>query len=244
MRAHSFLGNITIGKPRQGYNRRGPQVDRNEIKRQAAIAALDYVKDGITLGVGSGTTVHQFIAALPQVRGRIAAVVASSQDTRSRLESGGFEVSDLADTGDIDLYVDGADEANKHFQLIKGGGGALTQEKVLAAASRRFVCIIDDSKLVGSLGAFPVAVEVIPMARSYVARQFIRARGQPILRQGFVTDNGNQILDIHNLTIPNPPEMESWFSQLAGVVTVGIFANRPADVLIVADGKEVRRSER
>lgn len=244
MRAHSFLGNITIGNSRQGYNRRGPQVDRNEIKRQAAIAALDYVKDGITLGVGSGTTVHQFIAALPQVRGRISAVVASSQDTRSRLESGGFEVSDLADTGDIDLYVDGADEANKHFQLIKGGGGALTREKVLAAASRRFVCIIDDSKLVGSLGAFPVAVEVIPMARSYVARQFIRARGQPILRQGFVTDNGNQILDIHNLTIPNPPEMESWFSQLAGVVTVGIFANRPADVLIVADGKEVRRSER
>ena len=219
-------------------------MDKSVIKRQAAIAALDYIKDGATLGVGSGTTVHQFIATLPQVRGRIAAVVASSQDTQSRLEGEGFQVSDLADTGDIDLYVDGADEANKHFQLIKGGGGALTREKVLAAASRRFVCIIDDSKLVGSLGTFPVAVEVIPMARSYVARQFIRARGQPILREGFVTDNGNQILDVHNLTIPNPPEMESRFSQLAGVITVGIFANRPADVLLVADGKEVRRSVR
>ena len=219
-------------------------MEQTEKKRQAAIAALDYIDDGITLGVGSGTTVHQFVDALAPVKNKIAAVVASSWDTQSRLEAQGFEVSDLADTGDIDLYVDGADEANKHFQLIKGGGGALTREKVLAAASRRFICIIDDSKLVGSLGTFPVAVEVIPMARSYVARQFIRARGQPILREGFVTDNGNQILDVHNLTIPNPPEMESRFSQLAGVVTVGIFANRPADVMIIAENSGVRRSER
>lgn len=219
-------------------------MGQSEKKRQAARAALEFIRPGCRLGVGTGSTVNFLIEALPEVRNRVDALVASSRATYAHLRAAGFEVSELADVGDLDLYIDGADEANKHFHLIKGGGGALTREKVCAAASRRFVCIIDDSKLVGVLGRFPLPVEVIPMAESYVARQFVKARGQPILRQDFVTDNGNHIIDVHNLNITNPVEMEQRFNQIPGVVTVGIFAQRPADVIVLADGSGVRTLER
>ena len=215
-------------------------MHQTEKKRAAARAALEYLEDGCLLGVGTGSTVNDFIDALPEIRHKSGALVASSESTRERLEKHGFEVSALAETGDLDLYVDGADEANKHFHLIKGGGGALTREKVLAGASRKFVCIIDDSKMVGTLGAFPLPVEVIPMARSFVSRRCIKFRGQPVWRDGFVTDNGNEIIDIYNLQITNPPEMEERLSRIPGVVTVGLFAHRGADVLIIADDKEVR----
>ena len=209
-------------------------------KRRAALAALSYLRDGIVLGVGTGSTVDFFIDALADYRGRFEAVVSSSSQSTGRLEDLGIEVSELTDVPTIDLYVDGADEANKHRQLIKGGGGALTREKILAGAAREFVCIVDDSKLVGRLGAFPLPVEVIPMARSFVSKQMIRSGGQPIWREGFVTDNGNQILDVHNLNISNPVEMENRFNQIPGVVTVGIFAQRPADTLIVASETDHR----
>jgi ribose 5-phosphate isomerase A len=204
------------------------------------MAALEYIEDGCLLGVGTGSTVNFFIDALPELRGKIDALVASSEATRERLESHGFEVSELSETGDLDLYVDGADEANKHFHLIKGGGGALTREKIIAGASRKFVCIIDDSKMVGTLGDFPLPVEVIPMARSYVSRRTIKYRGQPVWRDGFITDNGNQIIDVHNLQITNPVEMEERLSLIPGVVTVGLFAHRGADIIIVADDREIR----
>ncbi len=213
-------------------------------KRSAALAALEFIQPGSLLGVGTGSTVNFLIDELASLRNRIDAVVASSVETSRRLTAAGFEVSELSEVGDLDLYIDGADEANKHFQLIKGGGGALTREKVLAAASRQFVCIIDDSKWVSLLGRFPVPVEVIPMAESYVARQFVKARGQPVLRTDFVTDNGNHILDVHNLQIANPPEMEQRFNQIPGIVTVGIFALRPADVILMADDDGVKRLER
>ncbi|MGI9308791.1 MAG: ribose-5-phosphate isomerase RpiA [Gammaproteobacteria bacterium] len=209
-------------------------------KKRAALAALEHLEDGMNVGVGTGSTVNHFIDALPSVRNKIQTVVASSVETQKRLEDNGFQVSDLADVGTTDIYIDGADEANKYFYLIKGGGGALTREKILVAASRKFVCIIDDSKMVGALGNFPLPIEVIPMARSYVARQMIAARGQPIFREGFITDNGNEILDVHNLNITNPPETESRFNQIAGVVTVGIFANKPADVLLIAGNQGVQ----
>ncbi len=215
-------------------------MDQTEKKRAAALAALEYIEDGCLLGVGTGSTVNFFIDALPELRGKIDALVASSEATRERLESHGFEVSELSETGDLDLYVDGADEANKHFHLIKGGGGALTREKIIAGASRKFVCIIDDSKMVGTLGDFPLPVEVIPMARSYVSRCTIKHRGQPVWRDGFITDNGNQIIDVHNLQITNPVEMEERLSLIPGVVTAGLFAHRGADIIIVADDREIR----
>jgi len=215
-------------------------MDQTEKKRAAALAALEYIEDGCLLGVGTGSTVNFFIDALPELRGKIDALVASSEATRERLESHGFEVSELSETGDLDLYVDGADEANKHFHLIKGGGGALTREKIIAGASRKFVCIIDDSKMVGTLGDFPLPVEVIPMARSYVSRRTIKYRGQPVWRDGFITDNGNQIIDVHNLQITNPVELEERLSLIPGVVTVGLFAHRGADIIIVADDREIR----
>ena len=219
-------------------------MDQGEKKRQAARAAVEFVEPGVKLGVGTGSTANFFIAELAPLRHQITAVVASSRETEQRLKAAGFEVSDLSQTGDLDLYVDGADEANKHFHLIKGGGGALTREKVLAAASRRFVCIIDDSKWVAVLGRFPLPVEVIPMAQSYVARQLVRARGQPVMRQGFVTDNGNAIIDVHNLSITNPPDLESRLNQIPGIVTVGLFAQRPADVILMAEDAGVKRMER
>ncbi len=213
-------------------------------KQAAAEAALDFVEPGVNLGIGTGSTVNYFIDALPQIRNKINSLVASSEATEKRLRALNFEVSELSDVGDIDLYIDGADEANKHFHLIKGGGGALTREKVLAASARKFICVIDDSKWVGVLGKFPLPVEVVPMAQSYVARQFVRARGQPVWRKGFITDNGNHVLDIYNLSISNPVEMESRFNQIAGVVTVGLFAGRPADVMLMADDNGVTRRDR
>ena len=215
-------------------------MDQTEKKLLAAKASLDYIRHGSILGVGTGSTVNELIDLLPSVSDRIESIVSSSRASTERLEKLGLEVSTLNSVGDVDVYIDGADEATKHLQLIKGGGGALTREKVLAGAARKFVCIIDDSKQVGMLGAFPLPIEVIPMAQSFVARKMVKMRGQPIWREGFVTDNGNHILDVHNLHIANPPEMETRINQIPGVVTVGLFAHRPADVLIVASDTGVR----
>jgi len=216
------------------------KMDQTAKKMSAAKAALDYIEPGIILGVGTGSTVDCLIDFLPSHRDRIEAIVSSSSATTRRLEELDFEVSPLRDVGDIDVYIDGADEATKHRQLIKGGGGALTREKVLAAAARKFVCIIDDSKLVGMLGKFPLPIEVLPMAQSFVARRLVKMRGQPIWRENFVTDNGNHILDVHNLSITNPPELETRINQIPGVITNGIFAQRPADVLLIAGETGVR----
>ena len=215
-------------------------MDIDQKKLIAAKASLDYIENDIVLGVGTGSTVSHLIDVLPSVRDKIQAVVSSSNATTALLEKRGFEISMLNAVGDVDLYIDGADEATKHLQLIKGGGGALTREKILAGASRRFVCVIDDSKQVGMLGTFPLPVEVIPMAQSYIARKMVAMRGQPVWRENFVTDNGNHILDVHNLPITNPVEMETRINQIPGVVTVGIFAHRPADMLIVGDETGVR----
>jgi ribose 5-phosphate isomerase A len=215
-------------------------MDATEKKRAAAKAAMELIQPGTTLGVGTGSTVNCLIEMLPEVRNLIDRVVSSSKASTKLLEEQGFEVLTLNETGDIDLYIDGADESNKHLQLIKGGGGALTREKVLAAAARRFVCIVDDSKLVGMLGAFPLPIEVLPMAQELVARRMLKMRGQPIWREGFITDNGNHILDIHNLQIANPIDMEARINRIPGVVTVGLFAERPADILLIADETGVR----
>lgn len=215
-------------------------MDATEKKRAAARAALEFVEPGTTLGVGTGSTVNCLIEMLPDVRDRIDRIVSSSKASTSLLEEKGFEVMTLNETGDFDLYIDGADESNKRLQLIKGGGGALTREKVLAAAARRFVCIVDDSKLVGMLGSFPLPVEVLPMAQEMVARRMVKMRGQPVWREGFITDNGNHILDIHDLQIANPIDMEARINRIPGVVTVGLFAERPADVLLIAGDSGVR----
>jgi ribose 5-phosphate isomerase A len=215
-------------------------VSQDDNKRRAAAAALPYIKDGMSLGVGTGSTVDILIELLQPLKSRLGPVVSSSERSTRRLEDFGIPTVELSSTGDLDLYIDGADEATKHRHLIKGGGGALTREKIVAAASRRFVCIIDETKLVPTLGRFPVPIEVIPMAASYVARQMVKARGQPILREGFITDNGNHILDVHNLKIANPVELETRFNQIPGIVTVGIFANRPADVLLIGGASGVR----
>lgn len=201
---------------------------------------MDFIQPGTTLGIGTGSTVNCLIEMLPDVRNRIDRVVSSSRASTALLEEKGFEVHTLNETGDFDLYIDGADESNKRLQLIKGGGGALTREKVLAAAARRFVCIVDDSKLVGMLGSFPLPIEVLPMAQELVARRMLKMRGQPIWREGFVTDNGNHILDVHNLQIANPIDMEARINGIPGVVTVGLFAERPADVLLIAGDQGVR----
>ncbi len=215
-------------------------MEASEKKRNAAKAALEFITPGTVLGVGTGSTVNFLIDMLPDVRDRIDSVVSSSRASKALLEERGFDVQTLNETGDIDVYIDGADECNKHLQLIKGGGGALTREKVLAAAARRFVCIADDTKLVGMLGSFPLPIEVLPMAQELVSSQFRKMRVNPIWREGFVTDNGNHILDVHNLRISNPLEMEARINQIPGVVTVGIFAQRPADILLIADDTGVR----
>ena len=209
-------------------------------KRHAAAEALSFIKEGMSLGVGTGSTVDIFIELLAPLANKLGAVVSSSERSTRKLAAAGIRTVELNSAGDLDLYVDGADEATKHRHLIKGGGGALTREKIVAAASRRFLCIIDDTKLVATLGRFPLPVEVIPMARSYVARQMVKAGGQPIWRQDFVTDNGNHIIDVHNLKIVNPIELETRFNQIAGVVTVGIFANRPADILLIGSAAGVK----
>jgi len=210
-------------------------------KRNAAKASLEFIEPGVTLGVGTGSTVNCLIELLPSVRDRIDAVVSSSIDTTRRLEEHGFAVSTLNETGGrVDVYIDGADESNKRLQLIKGGGGALTREKVIAGSARRFVCIADDSKLVGMLGTFPLPIEVVPMAQEFVARRLLKLRAQPVWREGFVTDNGNHILDVHDLQIPNPIEMENRLNQIPGIVTVGLFAQRGADVLLLGGEEGVR----
>lgn len=210
-------------------------------KSKAAKAALKYLQDGMTLGVGTGSTVEHFISALPEHAERIANFVSSSERSTQQLTKLGIKVSELSSIGDIDLYVDGADEATRHLQLIKGGGGALTREKVLAGAARKFVCIIDDTKLVDTLGAFPLPIEVVPMARSFVARQLIKAGGKPVWREGFITDNGNEILDVHNLNIMAPAEFEEKLNQIPGIVTVGIFAQRAADILLIGSETGVKK---
>ena len=219
-------------------------MSQNDRKRTAALAAVELLESGMNLGVGTGSTVNYFIDSLAGWRGRLGSVVSSSVDSTRRLAAVGIEVSELNDAGTLDLYVDGADEANAHLQLIKGGGGALTREKIIAEASRRFVCIIDDSKLVKVLGRFPLPVEVLPMARSLVARKLVAAGGRPVWREGFVTDNGNQILDVHHLDIVDPVALERELNQFPGVVSVGLFARRPADLLLVADGSGVRQLKR
>ncbi len=215
-------------------------MNQDELKKQAAWAALPHVREGAIVGVGTGSTVNHFIDALATVKHQIEAAVSSSEVSTQRLKAHGIPVMDLNSAGDLDLYVDGADEANAQLQLIKGGGGALTREKVVAAASKTFVCIADESKLVRMLGRFPLPIEVIPMARSYVARQIVKRGGNPVWREGFVTDNGNQILDVHNLEILEPIALEQALNALAGVVTVGLFALRPADVLLLGSAKGVR----
>jgi ribose 5-phosphate isomerase A len=219
-------------------------MDANALKKAAAEAALAYVEDDTVVGVGTGSTVNFFIDALAARRARIEAAVASSEASAKRLRELRIPVRELNDTDGCDVYVDGADEVTEHLAMIKGGGAALTREKIVAAASRRFVCIADASKLVPVLGKFPLPVEVIPMARSYVARELVKLGGMPELRQGVTTDNGNLILDVRGLTIMKPVELEAEINQIAGVVTNGIFARRPADVLLLATPGGVKTFQR
>jgi ribose 5-phosphate isomerase A len=216
-------------------------MTQDEMKKAAAEAALEYVESGMVVGIGTGSTANHFIDLLATIKDKIDGTVASSIASEERLKSHGIRVMDLNTAGQLSLYVDGADESDKHLNLIKGGGGALTREKIVAGASDKFVCICDDTKLVNILGKFPLPVEVIPMARSYIAREIVKMGGQPELREGFTTDNGNIILDVRGLEIMEPVKMEDDFNKLAGVVTVGIFARRPADVLILgtAEGAKV-----
>ena len=212
-------------------------MSQNEGKRRSAEKAAELVEDGMVVGVGTGSTVAFFIEALGRMKGRIEGAVSSSEQSTRLLKERGIPVLDLNAAGPLALYVDGADECDPHKRLIKGGGGALTREKIIAAASRKFVCMIDGSKRVDLLGRFPLPVEVIPMARSYVARELVKRGGQPVWREAFITDNGNAILDVHNLTITDPVGLERELNQIAGVVTVGLFAARPADIVIC--GNEV-----
>jgi len=215
-------------------------MDAKEKKRNAAKASLDFIEPGVVLGVGTGSTVNELIELLPTVADRIDKVISSSRESTVLLEKMGFEVSTLNEVGDVDVYIDGADEATKRLHLIKGGGGALTREKVIANAARRFVCIVDETKLVGMLGTFPLPLEVLPMAQAFVARKLVKLRTQPIWREGFVTDNGNHILDVHDMHINNPLEMETRLNQIPGIITVGLFAHRPADILLIADDSGIR----
>lgn len=219
-------------------------MNQDALKRVVAEQALTYINDyDMVIGIGTGSTVNQFIELLPQVKDRIEAVVSSSEASTQRLEALGFHVKELNQTGDLALYIDGADECDAHNRLIKGGGGALTREKIIAGASKRFVCIIDESKCVDLLGAFPLPIEVLPMARSFVARQMVKLGGQPIYREGFVTDEGNQIIDIHNLKILDPVELETTINQIPGVVTNGLFAGRKADVTLIAQSDGTVRKQ-
>lgn len=219
-------------------------MSQDTAKKQAAEAALKYVEKGEVLGVGTGSTVNYFIDALASLRHDIPGAVSSSNASTERLKKIGIPVLDLNRTGTLSIYVDGADEADPHFHLIKGGGGALTREKIIAAASRKFICVVDESKLVRVLGKFPLPVEVIPMAQSYVGRQMVALGGRPVLREGFTTDNGNIIIDVHDLNIVDPVKTESQINQITGVVTVGLFAQRPADILLVGSASGVQESKR
>src|SRR5688572_12863385 len=230
----------------QGSDFRSNSVSAQEVKKDtgkqaAARAALEFVKAGEVLGVGTGSTVNFLIDELAARKIAIAGAVSSSKGSTQRLEAAGIRVLDLNEVGDIETYIDGADETNHQRQLIKGGGAALTREKVIAAAAHRFVCIADEAKLVATLGAFPLPVEVIPMARSYVSRELSRIGGHAVWRERVVTDNGNHIVDVHGLHIEDPLSLESAINQITGVVTVGLFAARPADVVILGGAGGVRR---
>lgn len=215
-------------------------MSTDDMKQRAAAAALEYVEDNTVVGIGTGSTVNYFIDALVRIKHRIEGAVSSSAATTQRLKAHKIPVLDLNAAGPLPLYVDGADEVNRHLQMLKGGGGALTGEKIVAAASEQFVCIADQSKLVDVLGVFPLPVEVIPMARSHVGRELLRRGGQPVLRENVVTDNGNLILDVYNLQILEPARLEAELNNIAGIVTVGLFALRPADVLLLGTADSVR----
>lgn len=219
-------------------------MTQDELKQLVARAAIDYVETDTVIGVGTGSTANYFIDALADIKHRINGTVASSEASAQRLKKHGIPVLDLNSAGDISVYVDGADEADRHLRLTKGGGGALTREKIVAAASAKFVCIADSSKLVDVLGKFPLPIEVIPIARSYVARQVVKLGGNPVWRENFVTDNGNVILDVHNLTITDPRELEANLNNIAGVVTNGLFALRPADILLLGSEDGVKTLNR
>ena len=209
-------------------------MDQNEKKLNVAKAAVKHIHNDCLLGMGTGSTVNFLIDLLPEIKNKISAVASSSVQTENLLKMNGFEVQALNQLGMLDLYIDGADEATKNLHLIKGGGGALTREKILAGNSKKFICIADETKLVKRLGVFPLPIEVIPMARSFVSREIIKYHGKPVYRENFVTDNGNEIIDIHNLDILDPIQLENDLNQIPGVVTVGIFARRKADVLLIA----------
>ena len=218
-------------------------MTQDQLKERVAREALKYVQDPI-VGVGSGSTVFKFIEALSEIRSRIDGAVAASEASAERLRKHGIRVLDLNSVNELPVYVDGADEVTEHLYMIKGGGGALTREKITAAVARRFVCICDGSKLVPVLGKFPLPLEVIPMARSYVAREIVKMGGHPRLREGFTTDNGNVVLDCHGMTLLDPPRTEAELNQIAGVVTNGIFARRPADVLLLAEASGILTKKR
>ena len=216
-------------------------MDQDQLKREVAKASLKYVQDGMLLGVGTGSTVNCFIDLLAESGISIDAAVSSSDASTQKLRQIGVKVIDLNAAGPLEVYVDGADEVDPHRRLIKGGGGALTREKIIAGCSRQFICIVDESKQVDVLGRFPLPVEVIPMARSFVARKMIEAGGQPVYRDSFITDNGNHILDVHNLDLVDPVSIEAAFNAIPGIVTVGLFAHRGADVVLVASAAGVRQ---
>lgn len=210
-------------------------MTQDDKKRAAAQAAIAYVKPGSIVGVGTGSTVKYFIDALGAMKNDLEGVVSSSDDSTQKLQALGLDVLDLNSISQFDIYVDGADEITEHMHMIKGGGAALTREKIVAAVAKQFICIIDDTKQVPVLGQFPLPVEVIPMARSYVARELVKLGGDPVYREGVVTDNGNVILDVHNLIITHPPELERQINQLTGVVTNGIFGARSADIALIGN---------
>jgi ribose 5-phosphate isomerase A len=220
------------------------EVNQDRLKELVAREALKHVVEDAIVGVGSGSTVFRFIEFLSSVKNRIEGAVAASEASAARLKSHGIRVVDLNSVNELPVYIDGADEVTEHLHMIKGGGGALTREKITAAVARKFVCICDRSKLVPVLGKFPLPIEVIPMARSYVAREIVKMGGHPELRQGFTTDNGNVILDCHGMTLLDPAKTESELNQIAGVVTNGIFARRPADVLLLGEASGVLTKKR
>lgn len=215
-------------------------MSQDQKKQRAAQAAIQFVKPDSIIGVGTGSTVNHFIDALAPLKDKIEGAVSSSEASTERLKALGIEVMDLNSVGTFDIYVDGADEITEHKHMIKGGGAALTREKIVAAVARKFICIIDDSKQVPVLGRFPLPVEVIPMARSYVAREIVKLGGDPVYRQGVITDNGNVILDVHNLTISNPVELERQLNNIVGVVTNGLFAIRGADAVVIGEESGVK----
>ncbi len=215
-------------------------MTQNELKLAVAQAAIAHVPTNSIVGVGTGSTANFFIDELGKIKNKICGAVASSEASTQRLKEHGIQVGSLNDIGSLSIYVDGADEITRHLHMIKGGGGALTREKIVAAASKKFICLCDSSKLVDVLGSFPLPLEVIPMASSYVARQMVLLGGQPKLREGFVTDNGNLILDVSNLKILNPIELETTINNITGVVTNGLFARRGADVLLLGTSSGVQ----